>query len=65
MALATTLIAFPAMVIVITHYFYKFHEKHNCLPAMEQIVLKIQIVRPHCFFIDFFLIAFGYLFFVN
>ena len=65
MDFATTLIAFPAMLIVMFHYFYKFNEKHNCFPSIEQMLLKIYIIKPHCFFIDFFLVAFGYLYFVN
>ena len=41
------------------------YKKNQFFPPMEDLLLLIYVVKPHCFFIDFFLVEFGYLYFVN
>ena len=62
---ATNLIAFPMIFIVLSVYLVRYYKKNQFFPPMEDLLLLIYVVKPHCFFIDFFLVAFGYLYFVN
>jgi len=62
---AYLLISLPALIMMMFFPFYNFFKAHGRLPVIDEFHDAVEYLTPHCFFIDFFLIAFGYLYFVN
>jgi len=53
------------LIMMMFFPFYNFFKAHGRLPVIDEFKDSVEYLTPHCFFIDFFLIAFGYLYFVN
>lgn len=65
MIYAYNLIAFPLTLVVMGIYLYRYFKKNQNFGSMDEMLEIIEMVKPHCFFIDFFLIGFSYIYFVN
>ncbi len=61
--IASTLVAFPCLLVVIVIYLYQFHKAEKEFPKYQDMVIFYESTFPYCFFIDF--IAIWYFLFVN